>query len=114
MALVVADGAAALLPAECSKAIERLKGGELPERILMQPAVRTKWQKQVWKLASERKPNGVIGDDIESMAVDSRKRGFEPAEVAGLQAKLSRKLKKEIVPALVVAPADAVGGRFWR
>ena len=104
---MVADGAAALLPAECSKAIERLKGGELPERILMQPAVQTKWQEllvlrfptastiavadvernvkvlnldasemnamKVWKFASERKPNGVKGDDIESMASDSEK-----------------------------------------
>ena len=37
--------------------------------------------KHVWKLASERKPNGVIGDDTELMA-----------EVVGLKAKLSRKL----------------------
>ena len=145
-ALVVADGAAAGLPADCSKAIERLKGGELPEKNLMQPALRTKWQEllvlrfptagtiavadvernvkvlnlnasdmnamKVWKLASERKPSGVKGDDIESMAADSEKRLLEPAEAAGLKAKLSRKLKKEMVPPLVVAAADAVVDDF--
>ena len=44
MALVVAAGAAAGPPEGCSRAIDRLKGGALPERVLIRVAPRTKWQ----------------------------------------------------------------------